>query len=180
MCATLEPDLECKWSSTPLQMRSSGSPVGCCILLKRLWGRGSLWEGSMADLDGYGNGQTHYTALYSSLPFPVVPSDCPLKDKLKRAVYRPLPWSPTPHPFITATSKMVLRSTAVSLDVSPQATMFALSAGIQRVFLWKALCDLTSASANSSAAFFYSTVATASLWRVFCGDCNQIVSIRGL
>lgn len=171
---------KCKWCSTPLQMRSSGSPVGCCTLLKRLWGRGSLWEGSMVDLDGYGNGQTHYTALYSSLPFPVVPSDCPLKDKLKLAVYRPLPWSPTPPRLYDSHLQDGAEINGCqSGRQSSGDDVRSLSWNSEGVPVDGTLCPDLSLSKQLS-SIFYGTVDTARLRWVFCGGCNQIVSIRGL
>lgn len=81
-----------KLSCTPLRTRSSWPPTGCCTAE----GRGNWWalcsgRGGIVGLDGNGNGQNHYTALYTSLPFPVVPSDCPLKDKTKITASRPPP-----------------------------------------------------------------------------------------
>ena len=64
--------------------------------------------GLVVGLDGNGNGQNHYPALYTLLPFPVVPSDNPLKDEVKRTVQRPPPntHTQTLHSHLQATAEI--------------------------------------------------------------------------
>lgn len=112
-------------------MESSWPPTECYILFWGHWGLfvvdGESW---VYGLDGNNNGQVDHTALYSTLPLPVVPPRLSSQGQIWSFCYGDLPQPP---PLL----QPELRSMAVNLGITPQGMMFAPSAGIQKMFLWE-------------------------------------------